>query len=764
VEAGANTRVVAALRAFARIAGAVVVLVGFLVLMGWALNVPVLKGIYPGLGTMKINTALCFLLAGISLSLLCTSHPIVGKQAIITACAGTVALLGLLMLLDYLFQWNLGLDQLLLRQPIEAFSSSAHLRTAPTTSLNLFLVGAALLLVDTRDPRGCWLSQFLALVATLVSLLAFIGYLYGVHSFYGFGADAYVSLHSALTFFLLCLGILAARPERGLMSIVASDGVGGILARLLLPAAVALPLVLGGLVLLGQRQGWYDTEFRLSLLVASSILVFAILIWWDAGSLQRIDYERLQAVTALRRYTQRLQNLLEVGRAILAARSPAEIAASTLPRLRRQLACDLTLVTLFDFEEGEAQVLAVDSNDATHPALASRFLLERVGFGDIEALLRGDLHVVRDIAEYSVPATTRRSISLRADLPTLVQWLESAGSCSYLNIPLVSHSEVMGCLTLAWAVPTDLDAESVTMAREVADRLAIGIQQTRLFEQVRSGREQLQTLSHRLIEAQEAERRHLAHELHDEVGQALTAIKINLQAVQRKPEPGVLQTRVDDSIAIVENVLRQVRDLSLDLRPSMLDDLGLVAALRWYVDRQAQRAGFEVRLSADAIEPRLPPNIETACFRVAQEALTNIVRHAQASQVEIRLRIGEATRSWEPPASYELQLMIRDNGIGFDVARAHHRASSGSSLGLLGMEERVLLVGGKIEVESSPIPDSATDLAGPEGAQNEEQQRRGTEIRVYFPLPPSHPINNEAPAELASEYLKLTSQVSGLDT
>jgi len=214
--------------------------------------------------------------------------------------------------------------------------------------------------------------------------------------------------------------------------------------------------------------------------------------------------------------------------------------------------------------------------------------------------------------------------------------------------------------------------------------------------------EALQILSRQLLEAQENERRHIARELHDEIGQALTAVKINLQAAQRTPD--TLAAYLEDSISIVDRTLQQVRTLSLDLRPALLDDLGLVVALRWYVDRQAQRTGFTAQFVADALKTRPRPDIETACFRVAQEALTNVVRHARAQQVRVELHQRDT----------ELHLLIRDDGKGFDVRTAQERAAQGASMGLLGMQERVWLVGGQIAIESAP--------AG------------GTEIRVRFPL------------------------------
>src|SRR6266511_883496 len=143
----------------------------------------------------------------------------------------------------------------------------------------------------------------------------------------------------------------------------------------------------------------------------------------------------------------------------------------------------------------------------------------------------------------------------------------------------------------------------------------------------------LQSFSQRLIETQEAERRRVARALHDEIGQALTAHKLNVQIIQHSANASPLAQHLNDSIGIINRALQQVRELAFDLRPSLLDDLGLVAALRWYVDREAQRAGLMSEVVAGPVDTRLPPELETACFRIAQEALTNVVRHAQARQV-----------------------------------------------------------------------------------------------------------------------------------
>ncbi|MBE0544384.1 MAG: PAS domain S-box protein [Verrucomicrobia bacterium] len=201
----------------------------------------------------------------------------------------------------------------------------------------------------------------------------------------------------------------------------------------------------------------------------------------------------------------------------------------------------------------------------------------------------------------------------------------------------------------------------------------------------------LQVLSRRLVEAQETERRNLARELHDEIGQSLTVLQLNLQAMLQSPGSGDLP-RLNGSLKVVERVLEQVHDISLNLRPSILDDLGLEAALRWYLERQAALVELQAEFHADPLEQRLDPVVETACFRVAQEALTNVVRHAQAKVVTVELRQEDG----------QLHLRVRDDGIGFEVIAVRERAVRGASLGLLSMEERAALAGGGLEFTSVP--------------------------------------------------------------
>jgi len=192
---------------------------------------------------------------------------------------------------------------------------------------------------------------------------------------------------------------------------------------------------------------------------------------------------------------------------------------------------------------------------------------------------------------------------------------------------------------------------------------------------------QLETLSRKLIEAQEAERRVVARELHDDFGQVLFALKLNLQR---------LQCDSSESVELVDGAIARMRNLAQALRPPLLDELGLEEALRWHVEHEAKRAGLAFRITIAPLGRRLPAVVEMTCFRIVQEALSNVIRHAQAHLVEVEL--SEANGS--------LQLVVRDDGRGFDVSAARKRATEGESQGLLSMQERATLAGGDLRIDS----------------------------------------------------------------
>ena len=220
-------------------------------------------------------------------------------------------------------------------------------------------------------------------------------------------------------------------------------------------------------------------------------------------------------------------------------------------------------------------------------------------------------------------------------------------------------------------------------------------------------------LSTRLIAAQEEERRHIARELHDETGQALTLIRLHLSelAQQQTPRPGV----VAEGMQLVDRAIAHIRGLSLRLRPPMLDDLGLADAIENVLEQQGRAAGWRVTKKLAELEERLPDEIETACFRICQEALTNAARYSGATEVAVSLQLD----------AEGLVLEVRDNGRGFELARYQTPEERSKHFGLVSMTERAALAGGELTIDTAP--------------------GRGTRVHVRLPVDP-HDVADPAVA------------------
>jgi signal transduction histidine kinase len=206
---------------------------------------------------------------------------------------------------------------------------------------------------------------------------------------------------------------------------------------------------------------------------------------------------------------------------------------------------------------------------------------------------------------------------------------------------------------------------------------------------VRNYSARLRNLSRRLLDVQEESKRYLARELHDEFGQSLTGLKFTLETIQRQCNSSAIEVPVTRAMSTVVELISRTQKMSLSLRPLMLDDFGLLATLNWHIEQFFLGTHIRVLFTHEGIEGnRFPPEVETAAFRIVQEGLTNVARHARVRQVELRVRAD----------SEHLLIRIVDNGHGFDVEKVLH---SFESAGLLGMQERAELVGGQFMVHST---------------------------------------------------------------
>ena len=234
---------------------------------------------------------------------------------------------------------------------------------------------------------------------------------------------------------------------------------------------------------------------------------------------------------------------------------------------------------------------------------------------------------------------------------------------------------------------------SVIVNEDVTERV-------RAESALRESTDRLQHFSRRLLTVQEEERRHLSRELHDEFGQLLAGITLHLQAAKSVANDAT-RSRLEECVDLIQHAGAQLRSLVVELRPTMLESAGLAPTLRWLAKQHEERTGMATQVVGQLNDVR--SDLAIGCFRAVQEALTNVIRHARAQHVWIEL--GQTDGA--------LELAVRDDGVGFDVARVLDQAPGCGHLGLLGMKERVQILGGDIEVDSDP--------------------GRGTRIRISFP-------------------------------
>ena len=266
-----------------------VMFTGVLVLVGWITDTTALKSIMPYWVTMKVNTALCFFLAGLSLWLRRAEDSTRTRQLVGLVCAGIATLISLLTLAEYVGQANFGIDQWLFIAAPDQAGKSQPGRMSCATALGFFLMSQALLILDWKPPGGRNLSAALGLLAGMIGLLPFAGYLYGVESLYGFTPFSSMALPTALCFLLLAAGILCARLGHGPFQVLTSEGLGGDLSRRLIPVAIGMPILIGWFQLLGERAGFFRSEVGLALFAISNVLTFSVLIWLAAIWLNRTD-------------------------------------------------------------------------------------------------------------------------------------------------------------------------------------------------------------------------------------------------------------------------------------------------------------------------------------------------------------------------------------------------------------------------------------------------------------------------------------------
>jgi len=508
-----------------RWAGTLVFLLGLLSLAGWTFKIHPRIGL-AGLVAMKANTAICFTVTGLALMVQTDRRSGQPRHAhLARALAAIVLVVAGMTLAEYVFDLDLDIDQLLFRESPQEAGISFPGRMAPASALNFVLLSLALFLLDVpANPRRHWPAQDLVLACLAITLLAFVAYFYGVEIPRRLAPYVTIALHTLIGFTLLGLGILFARPERGVVGVLLPNRPGSMVARRLLPAAILFPLLVGWMSILAERAGFFGLGFGTALFALSLILAFTSLVIWSSHGLNRTDAQR-----------------------------------------------------------------------------------------------------------------------------------------------------------------------------------------EKIQEELLASREQLRALAGRLQAAREQERASLAREIHDTMAQELTRLKLDIAWLDRRLtdvphnlDPKPLRDKLKSMREITDISIRNAQRVATDLRPVVLDTLGLYAAIQWQVRDFETRAGIRCETFLPEESPELEPERSTAIFRILQESLTNIARHARATKVEVCLHLTADTVS----------LTVRDNGAGI----ADQKLDDPRSIGLIGMRERAALLDGACLFLVSPQGGTSVEVVLPCGS------------------------------------------------
>jgi len=323
--------------------------------------------------------------------------------------------------------------------------------------------------------------------------------------------------------------------------------------------------------------------------------------------------------------------------------------------------------------------------------LASHGLPEKVTLTQVQCILNQS--ICSEVLELGQPRVVCNA--LEHACPS-AEYLRQEGLTFRVCVPLRSKDRILGVMTLFGGLSNgqqELTEDTLEMLIAIGRQIGIAVENASLYEELRQKGTLQRQLLERVITVQEEERKRIARELHDQTGQSLTSLIMTLKVLEEASSPQRARAHIGELRDMVVQVLKGVHDLALQLRPSVLDDLGLPAALRHYLRGYEDRFRLPVDLQILGLDrERLAPEVETALYRIVQEALTNVARHSRAHSVSVLLERRGAS----------MKLIVEDDGQGFDVARVMGSGPHEGNLGLYGMRERASLLDGTLTIESTP--------------------------------------------------------------
>lgn len=622
------------------------VLGGIIILYSWYADIRLFEKVLPAPASMKVNTGVGFLFAGLALWLQrAPSANISIAQRLLQATACLLALFIILLagstIVQDLFNIDLQIDQLLFTAQAEV--SAPHPgRMSMLGAICFLLAGTGLLLLNYATRGGHCPAEYCAIAIAGIMSIPLIGYLYSVAAMVQVASSSGIPPQTSLLFIVLAAGMLAARPTHRLMALWNSNAPGGHLLRRLLPKSLLLLLVfLDLMVEWGARKGFYGPESisPLGILLTGAWLS---ILFWRAASLLNSEYDvRRKGEAALG----------ESNALLRAVSDNTPDAIYVKDRNGRMIFANPATLSMLN--KSAESIMGRASNEIyAAPADA-----KMVDANDQCVMTSGKAEMTEETVSF--PYGVRTFYSTRAP------WLNERG-------------ELLGLV----GISTD-----ITERKRIED--ALKAHETQLEALVAARTTEVRELIGHLESTREEEKRAIARELHDDLGSALTALNMHLAILfQHMPAEPRLTERAVQIKALLSSVTQTTRRIQVGLRPDKLDIFGIKTAIADQVLEFENYSGVACRASLPDEDLAYPPQVDIALFRMVQEALNNIAKHANASHVDVVL----------DDSDENIMLTIRDNGVGFSVSQP----AMGITHGLRGMRERAGYLGGDVSITSAP--------------------------------------------------------------
>ncbi|MFL9923227.1 PAS domain-containing protein [Herbaspirillum lusitanum] len=601
---------------------------------------PEYRKILADLIAVKSGSGVGFMIAGTAIYLRCMSVDHAGPG--IRHAASVFAVLLVLIGLAFLAQGLMYLSGWL---PVSDVAPDTNLISGlsvhPLTAVAFLLLGLSLLTLDLRLLGGYYPAEYMAFALIGLNAIPLVGYIYGSNQFIYFKYYSKVPLLTTLVFLLLGTATLMARPGHQLMAIVMRIAPGGKMLRRLLPQTLLLLLAFSLLLNWALLHGWISSELLLPTLTLINAVLIVSIFWSSASKLDNEYGER----------TRNAQKLAETS-ALLTA-----VSEST---------SDPIFVK-------NRQGLMIFANPAT---------LEKIGKSWEETMYRGSRELFMDVDQADRIDRDDRRVMASGKPEKLEQTIQLPGGVFTFQTAKVpwfgKDGTVQGVIGISTDITERKQAEDVLRQRESELEQTV-IQRTAL----------LRELTNHLETVREEEKRAIARELHDNMGAALTALSMHLEGVyQILPTDEKWQDRKTRMQGLLKSLVSTTRRIQTELRPNTLDLFGLKAAISEQLDELHERTGITCRASLPDEDVSVGHQMEIAIYRMLQEMLNNVSKHAQASKVDVILDVDED----------RVALTVKDDGVGIPA----ERRDNNKTYGLRGLRERATYFGGAVDIRSTP--------------------------------------------------------------